>query len=53
MSEMVTPRHQLHRKRQKKVHYYSQKKIDDFKLIIVNPSLKVTDQEESSTMNFL
>ena len=37
MSEMVTPSHQLQRKRQKKVHDYSQKSIDYSKLIIVNP----------------
>ena len=40
MSEMVTPRHHLQRKRQKKMDDYSHKSIDDFKLIIVNPSPK-------------
>ena len=45
---MATPYHQLQRKQQKKVHYYSQKSIDGFKLIIVNPSPKLTDQEDSS-----
>ena len=30
MSEMVTPRHQIQRKRRKKMHDYSQKSIDDF-----------------------
>ena len=42
ISEMVTPFHRLQRKSQKKVHDYSQKSIDDFKLIIVNPSPKLT-----------
>ena len=50
MSEMVSFRHQLQRKLQKKVHDYSQKSIDYFKLIIVNPSPKLTDQE--SVMNY-
>ena len=49
---MVTLRHQLQRKRQKKVHDYSQKSIDDFNLIIVNPSSKLTDQENESVMNY-
>ena len=40
MSEMVTPRHQLQRKLQKKVHDYSQKSINDFNLVLVNPSPK-------------
>ena len=53
MSEIVTPCHQLQRKRQKKFHDYSQKSIDDFKLIIVNPSPKLTDQENKSFMNYL
>ena len=52
MSEMVTPCHQLQRKRQKNVHDYSHKQIDDFKLIIVNPSPKLTDQENKSVMNY-
>ena len=43
---MVPPCHQIQRKRQKKVEYYSQKLIDDFKLIIVNPSPKLVDQEK-------
>ena len=51
MSEMVTPRHQIQRKRQKKVHDYSQKSIDDFNLIIVNPSTNLTGQEKKSVMN--
>ena len=46
MSVMVTPFHQFQRKRQKKVHDYSQKSINDFKLIIVNPSPKLVDQEK-------
>ena len=49
---MVTHCHQLQRKQQKKVHDYSQKSIDDFKLIIVNPSPKLIDQEKSSVMNY-
>ena len=52
MSEMVTPRHHIQRKRQKKVHDYSQKSIDDFKLIFLNPSPKLTDQENISFMNY-
>ena len=48
---MVLPRHQLQRKLQKKAYDYSRKSIDDFKLIIVNPSLKLTDQQNSSVMN--
>ena len=52
MSEMVTPRHQLHRKCQKEVHDYSQKSIDFFKRIIVNPSPKLTDQEKKGVMNY-
>ena len=51
MSEMVTPRHQLQRKRQKKVHDYSQKSINDFILVILNPSTKLTDQEKTHVMN--
>ena len=52
MLERVTPHRQLQRKRQKKVHDYSQKLIDDFKLIVVNPSPKLTDQEKKSIMNY-
>ena len=48
---MVIPRHQLQRKRQKKVHDYSQKSINDFNLVIVNPSQKLTDQENKTVMN--
>ena len=43
-SEMVSPFHQLQSKRQKEVHDYSQKSIDRFNLIVVNPSPKLTDQ---------
>ena len=43
-SEIISPRHHFQRKRQKKVYDYSQKSIDDFKLIFVNPSQKLTDQ---------
>ena len=46
--EMFPPPHQLQSKRQKNVHDYSQKSIDNFKLIIVNPSPKLTDQEKRS-----
>ena len=52
MSEMITPCHQLQNKRQKTVHEYSQKSIDDFMLIIVNPSQNLTYQEKISTMFF-
>ena len=41
---MVSTCHRLHSKRQKNVYDYSQKSIDDFNLIVVNPSPKVTDQ---------
>ena len=51
MSEMVTPPHQLQRKHQKKVNDYSQKSINDFNLVTVNPSPKLTDQEEKNVMN--
>ena len=51
MSEMVTSLHQLQRKRQKNVHDYSQKPINDFNLVIVNPSPKLTDQGNKSVMN--
>ena len=44
MSETVTPRHQIQRKRRKKMHDYSQKSIDDFELVLVTPFPKVTDQ---------
>ena len=45
---MVPHRHHLQSKRQKNVHDYSHKSIDDFKLIIVNPSPKLTNQENRS-----
>ena len=51
MSEMVTPRHQIQRKRRKKMHDYSQKSIDDFELVLVTPFPKVTDQENKSVRN--
>ena len=50
--EIVSPHHQLQRKRQKKVHDYSQKSIDDLKLIVVNPPPQLTDQEKSSIMTY-
>ena len=51
MSEMVTPRHQIQRKRRKKMNDYSQKSIDDFELVLVTPSPKVTDQEKKCVRN--
>ena len=51
MSEMVTPRHRLQRKHQKQVHDYSQKSINDFNLVLVNPYPKLTDLEKKSVMN--
>ena len=45
---MVSSRHRLQRKRQKKIHDYSQKSIDNFKLIVVNTSPKLTDQGKCS-----
>ena len=51
MSEMVTPRHQIQRKRRKKMNDYSQKSIDDFELVLVTPSPKVTDQEKKCVGN--
>ena len=52
MSEIVTPRHQLQRKRQKKIHDYSQKSINDFNLVLVNPSPKLTHLEKKHVMNY-
>ena len=52
MSEMVTPRHQIQRKRHNEMNDYSQKSIDDFELILVTPFPKVTDQEKKSLRNF-
>ena len=52
MSEIVTSCHQLEMKCQKKVHDYSQKSIDGFNLVIVNPSPKLTDQGNKSVMNY-
>ena len=51
MSEMVTPCHQLQRKRRKKMNDYSQKSIDDFELVLVTPSPKLTDQEKKYVRN--
>ena len=45
---MVSPRHQLQMKQQKKVHNYSHKPIDYFKVIVVNKSPKLTDKEKWS-----
>ena len=38
--------------RNKKVNDYSHKSIDNFNLIIVNPSPKLTDQENKNVMNY-
>ena len=51
MSEMVTPRHQIQRKRRKKMIDYSQKSIDDLELVLVTPSPKVTNQEKKCLRN--
>ena len=48
---MVPPCHQLQRKRARKAHYYSQKLIDNFKLIILNPSPKLDYQEKRIITN--
>ena len=45
MSETVSPCNQLHRKWKKTVNDYSKKSISDFKLIVVYPSPKLTNQE--------
>ena len=45
---MVSPSHKIQRKQKKQFDDYSQKLIDNFKLIIVNPSPKLTDQEKRS-----
>ena len=51
MSEMVTPRHHIQRKRRKKMNDYSHKSIDDFELVLVTPSPKVTNQEKKCVSN--
>ena len=51
MSEIVTPCHQLQRKRQKQVHEYSHKEINDINLVIGDPSPKLTAKEKKSVMN--
>ena len=51
MSEMVTPCHQIQRKRRKKMNDYSQKSMDDLELVLVTPSPKVTDQEKKCVGN--
>ena len=48
---MVTPRHQIQRKRRKKMNDYSQKSIDDFELVLVTPSPRVTNQEKKCLRN--
>ena len=52
MSEMVTTCHQIQRKRRKKMNDYSQKSIDDFELVLVTPSPKVTSQEKKYVRNY-
>ena len=52
MSEMVTTLHQIQRKRLKKMNDYSQKSIDDFELVLVTPSPKVTNQEKKCVRNY-
>ena len=52
MSEMVTPCHQIQRKRRKIKNDYSQKSIDDFELVLVTPSPKVTYQEKKCVRNY-
>ena len=47
-SYLVSPSHQIQRKIQKKVHDYFHKSIDNFKLIVVNLSPKLTDQVRRS-----
>ena len=42
--EIVYSHHHLQRRIQKQFHDYSQKMIDDLKLIVVNPSPKLTDK---------
>ena len=49
---MLTPRHHIQRKRRKKKNDYSQKSIDDFELVLVTPSPKVTDQEKKCVGNY-
>ena len=51
MSEMVTPCHQIQRKRRKKMNDYSQKSIDDFELVLVSPSPKLTNKEKKYVRN--
>ena len=46
MSEIVSPRHILLKKRQKTVNDYSKKSIDNFKLVVDNTSLEIIDQEK-------
>ena len=48
MSKTVSPSHQLQRKLQKKVNYYSKKSIDAFKLIVVYPPPRLTDKGKRS-----
>ena len=49
---MVSPCYNLQKKQQKRVHDYSNILIEIFKLIILNPSPNLTDQEKSSVMNY-
>ena len=47
-SDIISRRHQIHRKRQKKVQDCSQKSIDGFKLIVLNTPPKLTGKEKLS-----
>ena len=49
---MVSPCYKIQRKRKKNIYNYPQKLIDDFKLIVVNPPLKLTDQENCSIATY-
>ena len=51
-SEIVSPCHQLQIKRHKKVHNYSQKYIDDFKLNVVDPPLNLTNQLKRNIVTY-
>ena len=45
---MVSPCHKLYRKRKKQVHDYYHKLIDDFNIIVVDPSPKLNYKEKRS-----
>ena len=50
-SEIFSPYYQLQRKRQKTFYDCSQKSIDDFNLIVVNPPQKLPDKGKRSIAN--